>query len=215
MRRWLSRCVLRAACCAGDEGGDDLGGAPVKAVPCPVVAHRRSWVCVRGRFLHVAERDAGVETGGDEAVAERVRPDLLGDPRPLGDPPHDPSRRVAVKALAIVAKEDRAGHALADGEVDLPGRPGGHRDGDDLAALQGGGKSGFCGPVLNSMITTSPPRAAQSRSTAPEASDVSRPTTRGGPTRPNSSNGRRSGCSFMRSWSCFSLSAGVSTRIGG
>ena len=61
---------------AGDEGGDDVGGVAVEGDAGSVVAHGGARVGVAGGFLHVAERDAGVERGGDERVAERVGSDL-------------------------------------------------------------------------------------------------------------------------------------------
>src|SRR5215472_14706567 len=71
---------------SGKVGGDDVGGVPVEAAAGPVVAHRRAWVGVGGGFLHVAKRDSGVEGGGDERVAQRVRPDRFGDPGAAGYP---------------------------------------------------------------------------------------------------------------------------------
>jgi hypothetical protein len=52
-----------------------------------------------GRFLHVSERDAGVEGGGDERVAEGVRADRLVDPGAAGEAARDPPGRVAVRPL--------------------------------------------------------------------------------------------------------------------
>jgi len=38
-----------------------------------------------GGFLHVAERNPGVEGGSDKRVSQCVRADLLGDPSAAGD----------------------------------------------------------------------------------------------------------------------------------
>jgi hypothetical protein len=104
-----------------------------------------SWygVGVGGGFLDVAKRDARVEGGGDERVAQGVRPDLLGESGAFGDAAEDPSGSVPVKALFGGGEEDGSVAAFADGEVD---RPCGTRcEGDDgfLAALAGDGQ----GPV--------------------------------------------------------------------
>ncbi len=88
-----------------------------------------------GCLLHVSERHAGVEGGGDEGVAKGVRPDRLVDPRPTRQASHDPPGGVAIEPLPVPSKEDRALQTLADGEVDGAGRARRKRDGDDLAAL--------------------------------------------------------------------------------
>ena len=85
--------ISRLAGGAGDEGGDDVGGVPVEGDAGAVVAHRGARVGVAGGFLDVAQRDAGVEGGGDERVAQGVGSDSLGDPGAAGDAPHDPARR--------------------------------------------------------------------------------------------------------------------------
>jgi hypothetical protein len=90
---------------------------------------------VAGRFLHVAQRDAGVERGGDERVAQRVRPDRLVDARLAGQATHDPPGSVPVEAFALRAEEDRSLDTLADGQIDSAGGTRRERDGDDLAAL--------------------------------------------------------------------------------
>jgi hypothetical protein len=120
---------------AGEEGGHDVGGVPVKGHSRPVVAHRRTRIGVARRLLHVSERDAGVEGGGDERVAERVRPDRLVDPGLAGEASDDPPSRVAVQRLAVPSEEDRAFYPLGDGQVDRSRRARRERDSDDLAAL--------------------------------------------------------------------------------
>jgi hypothetical protein len=52
--------AMELPCCPGDLGGDDVGIVSVQACACPVVAHRGARVRVRGRFLHVPQRDPGV-----------------------------------------------------------------------------------------------------------------------------------------------------------
>ncbi len=92
---------------------------------------------MRGSFLDVSQWDPGVQRGGDECVAQGVRPHRLGDPGPAGGASDDPARAVAVQPPAIRSQEDRAFGALAGGQVDRPGSARRERDGDDLAALPG------------------------------------------------------------------------------
>ena len=120
---------------SGEVGGDDVGGVPVEAAAGPVVAHRCARIGVRGRFLHVAERDPGVEGGGNERVPQGVRPGRLADPGAAGYPADDPGGAVPVQPLPIGAAEDRPVHALTDGQADRPRRAWRERDGDDLAAV--------------------------------------------------------------------------------
>jgi len=44
---------IMSAGCAGEVGGDDIGGVAVERNSGSVVAHRGSRIGVRGRFLHV------------------------------------------------------------------------------------------------------------------------------------------------------------------
>ncbi len=53
---------------------------PVEGSSSAVVAHRGPRVGVRRCFLDVSERDAGVDRGHFQAVAQRVRADALVDP---------------------------------------------------------------------------------------------------------------------------------------
>jgi transposase-like protein len=48
---------------------------PVQTAAGAVVSHGGPGISVRGRFLHVAQRDPGVQRGGDERVPQRVRPE--------------------------------------------------------------------------------------------------------------------------------------------
>ena len=88
-----------------------------------------------GGFLDVAERDTGVERGGDERVPQGVGSDPLGDPGPASDAAHDPARGVPIESVAVGAAEDRSFAAFTDGEIDRPRGAGRERDGHDLAAL--------------------------------------------------------------------------------
>jgi len=56
---------------------------------------------MRGGFLDVAKRHAGVEGGGDERVPQGVRPYRLGDPGAAGHPAHDPRGAVPVQLPSI------------------------------------------------------------------------------------------------------------------
>ena len=57
---------------ASEVGGDDVGGVPVQTAAGAVVSHGGAGIGVGGGFLHVPERDPGVERGGDERVPKRV-----------------------------------------------------------------------------------------------------------------------------------------------
>jgi hypothetical protein len=95
---------------------------------------------VRGGFLDVAERNLGVEGGGDERMPQRVGPDRLGDSGADGHPADDPGGAVPVQPLSVGGEEDRSFRAFADDQVDRPCGAGRERDGDDLATLTGDNK---------------------------------------------------------------------------
>jgi len=122
---------------SGDERGDYVSGVPVQAGPRPVVAHRGARVGVGGGFLHVAERDADVEGGGDEGMAQGVRADMLVYPGAAGSAPDDAGSAVPFEPPAIWSGEQRSFRALADRQVDRAGGARGERDRDDLAAFAG------------------------------------------------------------------------------
>jgi hypothetical protein len=86
---------------SGQVGGDDVGGMPVQRGACPVRPHGGARVGVRGGFLNIARRDTGVQRGGDQCVAEGVRPDRLGDAGPPDDAPDDPPSGAPVQPPAI------------------------------------------------------------------------------------------------------------------
>jgi hypothetical protein len=70
-----SRCPLPGG--ARDVGGDDVSGVPVQAAAGPVIPHRGPRIGMRGGLLHVAQRDPGIQRGGDERMpsvrSRRVR----------------------------------------------------------------------------------------------------------------------------------------------
>jgi hypothetical protein len=69
--------------------------------------------------------------------------DGFADARPAGDLADDPAGAVPVQPPSVRCEEHRAAGALADDQVDRPGRARRQRDGHHLAALAGDGQ----GPV--------------------------------------------------------------------
>jgi hypothetical protein len=94
-----------------------------------------SGVGVAGGFLYVAQRDAGVERGGDERVPQGVGTDLLVQSGPASDPAHDTRRAVAVHALAVGAQENRSVEAFSDGQGDGACSTWCQGGGDNLSAV--------------------------------------------------------------------------------
>jgi hypothetical protein len=121
----------------GNVGGDYIHGVPVQAASGPVVPHGGPRVSVGSGLLNVAQRHPGVQRRGDKCVPKGVRPHVLADPGPPGDPADNPPGAVPVQPPPARGQEDRAIAALAGGQVDRPGGARGERDGDDLAALAG------------------------------------------------------------------------------
>src|SRR5205807_10627683 len=117
------------------EGSDDVAGVAVEVLTCAVVARRRARVSVASGGLHVAQRYTGVEGGRDEAVAQRVRRNVLGDAGPLGETPDDPGGAVAVETLPRARQEHRPRAALARGLVDGPTHARRQRDDRHLGTL--------------------------------------------------------------------------------
>jgi hypothetical protein len=110
--------------CPGHDRGDDIGSVPVKAGPCPVVAHRGARAGMRGGVLDVAERYPGIEGRGAQRVPQRVRADLPGDPGAAGHPADDAGDAggaVPVQPLPCCGSEQPTFSTLADRQVDRPG----------------------------------------------------------------------------------------------
>src|ERR1700761_6488699 len=99
---------------AGKVGGDDVGGVSVEATAGPVIPHSGPGVCVGGGFLDIAERDPGVQDGGDECVPQSVRSDRLADPGPAGYPADDPPGSVPAQPPPVCGQEHRAVWPAAD-----------------------------------------------------------------------------------------------------
>jgi hypothetical protein len=76
---------------------------------------------MRGGLSHVAQRDPGIQGGGDERVSQRVGRDGLADPGLARDAADDPPGAVPVQPAAVRGQEDRPFCTLADGQVDRPG----------------------------------------------------------------------------------------------
>ena len=87
--------------CSGNVGGDDVGRMTVQRRAGPVVSHRGARISVRGGFLHIPQRDPGVQRGGDERVPQRMRADVLGDPGPAGGAADNPGRAAPVQPPAV------------------------------------------------------------------------------------------------------------------
>jgi hypothetical protein len=64
-------------------------------------------VGMRGGLLHVAQRDPGIERGGDERVSERVRGDGLADPGTAG----------GLAELGVPVKESKLFYRIEGDEV--------------------------------------------------------------------------------------------------
>jgi CO/xanthine dehydrogenase Mo-binding subunit len=90
--------------------------------------------------LDVAQRDPGIQRGGDEGVPERVRGDGLGDPGAAGGLADNPPSAVPVQPPPVGGQKHGAVNTFIDGRVDGPGGPRRQRDGHDLTALAGDGQ---------------------------------------------------------------------------
>jgi hypothetical protein len=111
-----------------------MGGVPVQAGPCPVVAHGGARAGVAGGFLNVAERYPGVEGGGDDGGPQRVGADVLGSSRrPSPVPNSGPSVRSSM-ARSIArrnGRQARGDYAGRSGKSSAPARRSAGRPGDD------------------------------------------------------------------------------------
>ena len=117
-RRWR-RCRWRA--------GRGTGGPGRSASS---YAGPRGWP-----LLDVAQRNAGVQGGGDERVAESVRADPLGDAGEAGDAAHDPAGRMPFDSATAGFDEDRPLAPFPDGQIDRSGDAWRQWHRDDLGAL--------------------------------------------------------------------------------
>jgi hypothetical protein len=97
----------------GEVGGNDVGGVPVAGDAGAVVPHRGARIGVGGGFLDVAQRDAGIERGGDECVTQRVRAVRLVD---AGAARRD-ARTPRSARVQLRARQRRVGDGA---HVDLP-----------------------------------------------------------------------------------------------
>ena len=61
-----------------------------------------------GGFLHVTQRDTGVQRSGDERVTQRVWTDALGDAGVTRHAAHDPTGRMTVQALTATTRVEAA-----------------------------------------------------------------------------------------------------------
>ena len=95
---------------------------------------------MRGRLLHIPQRDPGIQRGGDDGMPERVRRDGLADPGATRGAADDPPGAVPVQPPPVRGQEHRAAGTLADGQVDRPGGARREQNGDHLAALAGDGQ---------------------------------------------------------------------------
>lgn len=91
---------------------------------------------MRGGLLHVAQQHVGIQRGGNERAAQRMRPGRLGDSGASGHPADDPGGAMPVQPPPIHGEEDRPLGPFADG----PRRPQCQRDRDDLASLADDGQ---------------------------------------------------------------------------
>jgi hypothetical protein len=144
---------------------------PVQAGPRAVVAHRGARVGVGGGFLHVAQRDPGVEGGGDERVPKRVRADVLGDPGAPGDPADGAGGAVPAQPFPVRGDEEGSFGALADNQVDRTGGARGEGDGDDLAALAGDDQGPV--PAFQAQVLDVPPVASDTGSLFSASKEIS------------------------------------------
>ena len=88
-----------------------------------------------GRCLNVSESNPCVKCAGNERVAEAVRADPLGDPRPASKTLDGAVGGVAVHPPSLGAQQDGSRRSLVDVEVDRPGGARRQGDGRLLAAL--------------------------------------------------------------------------------
>src|SRR3954462_9904372 len=121
----------------GHGGGDFVGGVAGEVVAVAVVAAGGAGVGVADGVLHVAQRDAFVEGGGDEGGAHRVRADPLrvGDAGVSGEAAEEAPGGDPVEGGAGGGGEDGPVGALADAGVEGDEDGGGERGGGAFVAF--------------------------------------------------------------------------------
>src|SRR3954471_16376534 len=133
----LSWWQRNATSVVGHGGGDCVGGVAGEVVAVAVVAAGGAGVGVADGVLHVAQRDAFVEGGGDEGGPHRVRADAfgVGDAGVAGEAADDPPGGDPVEGGAGGGGEDRPVGALADHGVEGDEDAGGQRGGGAFVAF--------------------------------------------------------------------------------
>src|SRR3954466_12822494 len=140
----LSWWQRNATSVVGPGGGDCVGGVAGEVVAVAVVAAGGAGVGVADGVLHVAQRDAFVEGGGDEGGPHRVRADAFG----VGDA--GLSGEAAEEAPGGDPVEGGAGGGGEDGPVGALADAGVERDQD------GGGEWGGGAPVALAAVAQHP-----------------------------------------------------------
>ena len=100
-----------------------------------VVAHGGAGISVAGRFLDIAQWDAGVERGGDERMTQRVRSNAFVEPGSTGEATNNSPRRMPIETIAVIVDQDRPVETFADGQGDSPRDAWCEGHGGQLAAL--------------------------------------------------------------------------------
>lgn len=103
----------------------------------PVIPASRARVRMTSGVLHVAQRYAGVECSGHEAVPEAVRVDSLrrSDPGLTSEPSHETPRRRLVHATSGLRDEEWARLASSDVGLERPDRGRGQHGNRTCTAL--------------------------------------------------------------------------------
>jgi hypothetical protein len=120
---------------AGHVCGQDVVAVSVEVVPSSVVFRGRSRVRVAGSDLHVAQRYARVEHGGDVGVSQRMRVDPMRDRALPGQPFDDSVCAAAGHPATVTVPKDRALGSVGNGGVDVSRDVWRQRDRGRLAAL--------------------------------------------------------------------------------
>jgi hypothetical protein len=94
-----------------DEADDDVVGVTVKFAAGPIIPRRHPGVAVSYGDLHIPQRNAGVQAGGD--VSQRMRTEVLVDADLLGQTDHDPGCGASVHLQAVDAQKQRTRDPVA------------------------------------------------------------------------------------------------------